>query len=340
MPDTPNQHDLASQVLAFLDDLLVTQGQMEEIPPQLSAIEGFDQHCELLNAIKFILYNYSMGQFTCKVQIQGSTADYLKTLQSNFRHLVWHCKSVTAGDLSQQAEFMGELSEAFNAMTRSLIKQNEDIQQKQEELNRLSDKFYSDVKKKETTEEAVKASEEKFSEKSLRDSLTGLYSRSCFFKAASQIVDSLQLQHNRFCLVMVGIDRFKEFNETYGPEVGDKAIQMVAHVLSDTLRTYDICCRYGGETFTLFLAGASLEQGRKITERILQIISSKPHPAGDTTESVTVSAGLSFVETTTFGPPVQEGEILMKALTAADSAFNEARHNGISQVKISSDPGL
>lgn len=336
MPDTPDQNNLPSQASALLEKLLMEHSQLEDIPPHLSAIEGFDRLYEFLYTVKEILCCFSMGRFDYEVQLQGSMAGYLKALQGNIRHLVWQCQAVAAGDLDQTLECMGELSEAFNTMTRGLIKQNEIISRKQTELTQITNELQFEIKKKEEMATALKASEEIYREKSWRDSLTGLYNRGYFFKAVSLEVQNLEQQKgSHFCLMMMDIDHFKQFNDTYGHLLGDQVIQIVANSLTDTLRKRDICCRYGGEEFAIFLSGTDLEQGRVIAERIRVNISSQPYPSKNVTEPITISIGLSCVASDSLAPDTQENEVLTKALAAADSALYVAKQNGRNQVRLS-----
>ena len=334
MPEAKKSIELASQIVSLLETLLMKHSKQEPIPLELLAIDGMENLCNYFVELKAIIQSFSVGQFDYKVKLRGSTAGYLKALQSNIRHLSWQCQNVAAGDFSQRVEFMGELSEAFNAMTQGLISQNEVISQKQTELLHLTNELKDEIKKKEEVGVALKISEQMYREKSLRDSLTGLYNRGYFFETIASRIEQMKRGENvHACVAMLDIDHFKKFNDTYGHLCGDLVIQMVANTISGTLRKGDVACRYGGEEFVIFLHGIDLDQSIIICERIRQNISKQPHPGVGGGDPVTVSIGVSWLDPFTFGQGDAGCDILYKVLGAADAAMYKAKHNGRNQVR-------
>lgn len=142
------RNGLTQQAVAFLETLLMKPGPPAPIPPELAAVEGFEKLYTLLAAFKEAAFLFSNGEFNHPLPQSGATAGYLKTLQSNLRHLAWQCRSVASGDLEQRVDFMGELSEAFNRMVEGLVRQNETIRQKQNELSRVTKELWVEIKKR------------------------------------------------------------------------------------------------------------------------------------------------------------------------------------------------
>ncbi len=338
MPGENRQNGLEPQAVAFLEALLVKPGPPAPVPPELAAVEGFEKLYTLLAAFKEAAFRFSNGEFHHPLPMTGATAGYLKTLQSNLRHLAWQCHSVASGDLAQRVDFMGELSEAFNLMVEGLVRQNETIRQKQNELSRVTKELWLEIKKKEEMETALRASEEMYRQKSLRDPLTGLYNRGYFFESASREVENMKRRPgDSCCVVMMDIDHFKKFNDTHGHLCGDQAIRLVAETVNQILRKGDIFARYGGEEFALLLAGTDLERGAVIAERIRVAVSKQPSPAKSDPRPITLSLGLAGVEAGRLNPMVPGSRILLDALAAADAALYAAKEHGRNLVRINRD---
>jgi len=85
------------------------------------------------------------------------------------------------------------------------------------------------------------------------DFLTKLHSRKYFFEQATPYIFKAQQEKEACALIMIDIDNFKNINDTYGHDIGDKVIKQVAHVLHDGLKGSDIVARYGGEEFCILM---------------------------------------------------------------------------------------
>ena len=327
--------ELARETVEFLENTLLIDRE-RAAPPELSAISGFDRLHEHINSLKDILCLFSNGHFECKLSQSGVTAGYIKALQSNIRHLTWQCHRVAAGDLRQRVDFMGELSNTFNRMIESLAEKNRIIEQKQEELAALAQDLRLEIKRKEEIESALRVSEAAYREKALRDSLTGLYNRGYFFEAVSREMENLKNRSDAcFCLLLIDIDHFKNYNDTFGHLLGDQAIKTVTAAVGQALRKSDILARYGGEEFVVFLDQTSLVMGLAIAERIRGQVESQPNPAGPGAPPLTISVGLCCVENRLFQQGGSGAHLLAKALAQADAALYKAKNNGRNQVRFS-----
>ena len=96
-------------------------------------------------------------------------------------------------------------------------------------------------------------------ELAVRDSLTGLYNRRYLDETLEREVSRARREGNPLSLVMLDIDYFKRVNDTYGHQVGDEALRMLAKTLLSDVRTEDVACRYGGEEFLILLPNMPLE---------------------------------------------------------------------------------
>lgn len=332
MSDSSGKPDLPSQVVSYINDLL-RKSTVPEAGEELSDIAGFDDLCVYVRDVKETLKRFSNGEFDYAIKQPGSTAGFIKALQSNIRHLAWQCYAVADGDLDQRVEFLGELSKAFNRMTEALAAKQEEILSQQAALTKKTEELQIEVKKKEEMEAALRASEEMYRQRSLRDPLTGLYNRGYFFESVTREIENLKRQKNEHCcLVMMDIDYFKKFNDTYGHLCGDQVLRMVAATIKDTLRKGDILARYGGEEFALYLAQADLEKGSIIAERIRVAVAGQPSPAPTTQEPVTISIGLCHLDSKQLNFSSPGDKIITDALEKADAALYIAKDKGRNMV--------
>ncbi|MDN0075240.1 sensor domain-containing diguanylate cyclase [Crenobacter sp. SG2303] len=163
-------------------------------------------------------------------------------------------------------------------------------------------------------------------EESIRDGLTGLFSRRYFDTALSREVAS-QRRHGRpFSLLMVDIDFFKQYNDRHGHLAGDRCIRKIARCLASQLREGDVVARFGGEEFVAILPNTDEDTALKIAERFrcavmaLQLARDRNDKG-----NVTVSAGLYTCRSEAAMTPEQ-------MLAQADAALYRAKHAGRNRV--------
>lgn len=119
--------------------------------------------------------------------------------------------------------------------------------------------------------------------------------------------------------ILCDIDHFKVINDTYGHNAGDFVLKKLAHVLTTTLRDYDIACRYGGEEFLLVAPETSIEQALLLAERLRTAISSEKFVFETQEIFVAVSIGVT---------QLKEDDTIEKVLSRADSALYQAKTDG------------
>ncbi len=127
--------------------------------------------------------------------------------------------------------------------------------------------------------------------------------------------------------VMIDIDHFRDFNDTFGHNAGDAVLKMVAATIRDKIRAEDMVCRYGGEEFLMVLTGAGMNDGALISERIRRVIETNHVRWGDKHLSVTVSSGIATY-------PVVRASVCEELITAADKALYAAKEFGRNQVTV------
>ncbi len=162
------------------------------------------------------------------------------------------------------------------------------------------------------------------------DSLTGVFNRRYLFQKAEEELSRIQFPDKRKTLsrsvgcILLDIDYFKRFNDTYGHLVGDEVLKGVAQMISETVRQYDVAGRYGGEEFLVFLPGADFEGTHTIAERIRNNIKKKGIDFKGKSYQLTVSAGISCL--------IPGDKDVETALSRADKGLYQAKERGRDRV--------
>ncbi|MGM0481779.1 MAG: GGDEF domain-containing protein [Pseudomonadota bacterium] len=108
------------------------------------------------------------------------------------------------------------------------------------------------------------------------DSLSQLLNRGYWQELFEQEFARCRRYGDQASVILVDIDNFKTVNDTYGHQVGDKAIQQIAHLIQENQRETDSCGRYGGEEFVITLPKTSVEDAHAVAERLRQQVENSP----------------------------------------------------------------
>ncbi|MBI3374673.1 MAG: diguanylate cyclase [Betaproteobacteria bacterium] len=159
----------------------------------------------------------------------------------------------------------------------------------------------------------------------LHDALTGLYNRRYMEDALQRELRRVERSRKPLSLVMIDIDHFKRFNDTFGHDAGDYVLGAIAKVITTNVRSSDLACRYGGEELAVLLPEANLECAMARAEKLrLAIRELSLTHRGQTLPAPTASFGVAEY-------PVH-GENLPEFLKAADRALYRAKEAGRDQV--------
>ena len=157
------------------------------------------------------------------------------------------------------------------------------------------------------------------------DGLTDLYNHRYFQDMMKKQIDSSRRYEHEFSLIILDIDFFKKFNDTYGHQVGDAVLQTVAQILKKNTRATDYVCRYGGEEMSIILPQTSKEEAQVNAQRICEAVARTPLKINSNTEvNITISLGVSAFP--------QDGDTSQKLIEHADKALYYAKEHGRNQV--------
>lgn len=168
----------------------------------------------------------------------------------------------------------------------------------------------------------------------LSDGLTGLANRrnfDMFLKTELRRASSLK---RPLSLIMLDLDKFKTYNDTYGHLIGDKLLAQIGQILHHTVRSIDLPARYGGEEFSIILPECSSSEATAIAEKIRKTIESSQFPDnfGTFSARITASLGISTYEPTLI-PIMPDSE---KIIAVADKALYQAKQTGRNRVVTTS----
>jgi diguanylate cyclase (GGDEF)-like protein/PAS domain S-box-containing protein len=156
------------------------------------------------------------------------------------------------------------------------------------------------------------------------DSLTGIYNRRYFDEKIERIIQTMSRSGGKLSMMMIDVDFFKNYNDTYGHSIGDACLKIIVDVFSQVVtRTNDFVARYGGEEFVAVLPYTDENGARLLAEKLLSGMHQRnlAHVNSDVASYVTISIGI----TTGIVNYQQSGDDYVKK---ADAALYSSKQNG------------
>lgn len=168
-------------------------------------------------------------------------------------------------------------------------------------------------------------------ERAQKDSLTRLYNHGHFQESLRNEIERAKRYNYPVSLVMLDIDHFKKFNDSYGHQTGDMVLKQTALVLTAGVRVTDMAARYGGEEFALLLPQTSHEHAVELAERTCAGVARKVIVTGPKGQRLGVTASLGVA---TFPGHAESAADLVGI---ADEALYYAKRNGRNQVRSATE---
>ncbi len=159
-----------------------------------------------------------------------------------------------------------------------------------------------------------------------RDVLTGLYNRRHMEDSFQREISRARRHDQILGVIMIDLDHFNVFNDTYGHELGDKVLSEIGTFILKNVRDEDIACRYGGEEIIIILPGASLQNTHRRAEQLRRGIEGLAMEMYDEEHTVTASLGVALFP--------EHGASMQGVIRAADCALYEAKDKGRNQVIV------
>ncbi|MFW2366765.1 MAG: HDOD domain-containing protein [Desulforhopalus sp.] len=159
------------------------------------------------------------------------------------------------------------------------------------------------------------------------DGLTGVYNHRYFQHSLDQEISRTIRHRSSLSILLIDIDHFKKFNDTFGHQAGDFVLTEFADCIRTNIRQYDTLARYGGEEFVVILPETNNEQGLCVAEKLRTIIEKHSFSNEGETYHVTASFGQASAD------PADDDDFSKNELISqADKALYEAKKKGRNQV--------
>ena len=170
-------------------------------------------------------------------------------------------------------------------------------------------------------------------ELSITDGLTGVFVRRHFLERFNEELKRSIKNNYKLCVIMLDIDYFKSYNDTFGHLVGDVTLREVSRIIKESVRKVDLISRYGGEEFAIVLPETDLVGGVDAAERIRSAVAGERFSVYDEETRVTVSIGVaSFPENMPLSGGEFYSDLAFDLLHKADQALYKAKQAGRNRV--------
>ena len=219
-----------------------------------------------------------------------------------------------SGDLKQ-----AELTEAeLRAMAQRLLGETRRMQDANEQLEQKLEASRDDIA-------ALQRDLDEVRRESMLDPLTKIFNRKSFDEGMLKSIGEAATG-TTFCLMLLDIDHFKRFNDTWGHQTGDQVLRLVAMTLKSNIKGKDMAARYGGEEFAAILPETDLEGAVIVADNIRKAVQAKELLKRSTNEKlgrITASFGVAMF---------REGDTASTLIERADRCLYAAKHAGRNRV--------
>lgn len=236
--------------------------------------------------------------------------------------------------VTHEGDELSQLSDAFEQMSGRLESSHREIESNQQALREARDELEQRVN--ERTTELVKANQQlreeiaerkhmelRLEEISRTDYLTGILNRRAITKLLEEAKGKVSSDELSFCTILVDLDHFKEINDKYGHDVGDRTLRHAVERLRHGIRENDLLGRWGGEEFLIMTPQTSLQEAQQLASRLCDNLAGSRVSTAGNSVGVTGSFGLAR-----FIP----GEDIDACLKRTDDALYAAKTQGRNRI--------
>ncbi len=281
-------------------------------------------------------YNQEVSQYLFRKYIVNRCNDIMGQVQNETQRIIKEIleKMITTSDVSSNFEkkltnYTDKLSKTNSVEDVQLIIGSiiEDTRAMAESNQEMQTEFQKAKKQTETLNKELK----KIESEALTDALTGLQNRRAFDKSIQNLINDYNTAGKIFSIIVLDVDHFKKFNDTYGHQIGDEVLKTVGDTLIKGLKGQDIPCRYGGEEFVILLPETNLTNAKIVAEQIrirIAVRDLKDSNSKKEIEKITISLGVALIKS---------ADTVKSVVERADKALYLAKESGRNNTKTEED---
>ena len=287
-------------------------------------------HADIAHLVRLVAVSGEVAD----VWIEKDAAEAMKALRASVSRLLQIDDLKLEAAMHQVAARSEEVANYFDVEIGTAEELSAILDQAKETLLILALSANRQVNDAKEAMGSLEAKAKSLENEAQRDGLTGLYNRAYFDHVVAQKVAQAAADRTPLSLILFDIDHFKNVNDTYGHQAGDKVLIGVAKILGGRMRPTDFTARYGGEEFVLLLPSTDAPGAAIVAERLRRRLAESVHEiGGGSVLRVTASAGHATLQPVSAVTP----DML---LASADNALYAAKHGGRNMVVAGQDPGM
>lgn len=220
----------------------------------------------------------------------------------------------------------------IDMLTRPIVRLTRRVAERSAQLEVARTALDLEIRKRIWAEQDLMRANLQLQDQAMRDAVTGLHNRRFLEESLRHEETRAKRHRHALAIMMIDVDRFKEFNDTLGHLAGDAILQSVGKCLLSVSRGEDIVARFGGDEFALMMANTSKETARRRAELIRQRVHSlEIGQNGSQLGPVTLSVGIAILP--------EHGDTAEAVLRAADQALLRCKQAGRNRIIVSSEAG-
>jgi diguanylate cyclase (GGDEF)-like protein/PAS domain S-box-containing protein len=283
-----------------------TSGRIEYVNPRFTEVTGYSAE-EAIGENPRILKT--------ELTPQSTHRDLWKTVTAgrNWQGEFVNCKK--NGELYYELASISPILDAQGSITHYVaVKENiSERKESQLQLRAMNDQLTQQVRENLKLQEVLR-------EQAIRDPLTHLYNRRYLDETIGRDLARAEREKYPVSFMMIDIDHFKGFNDTYGHTAGDKVLVALADLLRTHIRQGDIACRYGGEEFLIIMSEVGEMDAKRRAEEVCRGFSGLHTSYSGIELSATISIGIAFYPS--------HGSDAQSVIKIADAALYKAKQTG------------
>jgi diguanylate cyclase (GGDEF)-like protein len=289
-------------------------------------IDAIGHDLETLNDEKFKIKDFVFPESQVGL-IKNINSDFVNAIEKENNKSIRLAKETIVISIKDGNEIYGAL--ALDISVDSSKNFNEDDLVIAKTIAKLINSYYKNIKEQLTMKEKMKLEKERLKKQINIDDLTQLFNKKYFFEVYLSVYRKMKFLELPLGVLLIDIDNYKNYNDTYGHMAGDECLKNVADVFEKYTRKNDLVARYGGEEFIVLVenqdANQLLQMGEKLRKAV-ENLNIENFVSKEQTK-LTISVGICYIV------PKESIEPL-KVIHEADHALYQSKRNGKNQTSI------